>query len=142
MLGGILFIVGALCCARYSFQYFIVVRFMRQPYCHIAAVGHAFVLFDFLRSILSEVGIGEVGKEVGKKIVIDGFVGVDVFGCHSFLPRIHAMAALRISLPDSPSYSNQNASLMYSSASKPFSFAAMNSASSIMLRSSISSNLS
>jgi len=26
--GGILFIVGALCCARYSFQYFFVVRFM------------------------------------------------------------------------------------------------------------------
>lgn len=30
MLGGILFIVGTLCCACYSFQYLMIVRFMRQ----------------------------------------------------------------------------------------------------------------
>ena len=64
MLDGILFIVGALCCARYSFQYFIVVRLMRQPCRHIAAVGHAFVLFDFMCGVLAEIGIGKVGKEV------------------------------------------------------------------------------
>ena len=45
-------------------------RLMRQPCRHIAAVGHAFVLFDFLRGILSEVGIGKVGKEVAEKVVV------------------------------------------------------------------------
>ena len=80
---GILFVIGALYCARYSVQYFFVVRFVRQPRRHIATVGRAFVLFDFMRRVLAEVGIGEVGKEVGKKIVIDGGVGVDVFGSHA-----------------------------------------------------------
>ena len=56
---------------------------MRQPCRHIAAVGHAFVLFDFMCGLLSEVGIGKVGKEVGKQIAVDRFVGVDVFGVHS-----------------------------------------------------------
>ena len=80
--GGILFIVGTLCCARYSFQYFIVVCLMRQPYRYIAAVGHAFVLFDFMGGVLSEVGIGKVWKEVEEKIAVDGFVGIDVFSGH------------------------------------------------------------
>jgi len=35
---------------------------MRQPCCHIAAVGHAFILFDFLRGILPEAEIGKVKK--------------------------------------------------------------------------------
>ena len=56
---------------------------MWQPCRHIAAIGHAFVLFDFMHGILAEVGIGEVGEEVAEKIVVDGFVGIDVFGCHA-----------------------------------------------------------
>ena len=57
---------------------------MWQPCRHIAAVGHAFVLFDFMCGVLAEVWIGEVGKEVGKKIAVDGFVRGDVFGCHRY----------------------------------------------------------
>jgi hypothetical protein len=35
----------------------------------MAAVCHAFVLLDFMCGILAEVEIGEVGEEVGDKIV-------------------------------------------------------------------------
>ena len=56
---------------------------MRQPCCHIAAIGHAFVLFDFLCGFLSKVGIGNVGKKVADEVTVDGFMGVDVFRCHS-----------------------------------------------------------
>ena len=62
----------------------LAVRLMRQPYRHIAAVGHAFVLFDFWCGILAEVGIGKVGEKVAEEIVVDGIVVVDVFSGHQY----------------------------------------------------------
>ena len=45
----------------------------------MAAVCHAFVLRDFLRGGLAEVGIGEIGEEVGDEIAVNRFIHVDVF---------------------------------------------------------------
>ena len=49
----------------------------------MATGGHALILFDLLRGILPEMGIGEFGKEVANEIAVERFVGVNVFGCHS-----------------------------------------------------------
>ena len=63
--------------------YLIVVLLMRKPCRYMAAVCHAFVLFNFLCGILSEVGIGEFGEEVADEVAVDGFAGIDVFRCHA-----------------------------------------------------------
>ena len=53
----------------------------------MAAVCHAFVLRDFTCGILAEVGIGEIGEEVGDEIAVNRFIRVDIFRAH-YVPLI------------------------------------------------------
>ena len=58
-------------------------RLIREPRCHIAAVGHALILFDLLRGVLPEEWIRKLRQEVAEEIAVGGGVGVDVFRSHS-----------------------------------------------------------
>ena len=66
-----------------SLHDFSIVRLIWKPRCHIAAVGHALILFDFLRRFLTEMRIGEFRKEVAEEVAIDGIMGADIFGSYT-----------------------------------------------------------
>ena len=70
-------------------------RLIWKPRRHIAAVGHAFILFDFLCRFLLEMRIGELWQEVAEEEAVGGAWELMYSGVIQFTRRMGRPAFIR-----------------------------------------------